>query len=980
MYVGYLQDSRNNVLRVVERINGKRVFEDFPLILEYYVPDVNGYYEGYDGQRLKKIELRNTYAVKQHKEECQANNIKTYELNFNLPNKVLYKHFKQGEFPILHKSFADIEVDREGYEYLTIKELINKACCPINAISIYNNWQDTLFTLMLKPETLSKEEALEICNKFDNTYLFDREEDLLKAIIVLLDDTDVFAGWNSNLFDTPYIIRRIENVLGKGESRKLCAWDIEPKMKDKESKFGDVNISYEVLGKWFTDYMELYIKHEQGKKESYSLNSIAEIEIGEEKVQHDESLEEMYRNHYEDFIKYNRQDTMLVKKLDDKLQYIDIHNRQAHDIRCSLEQTMGTVGWVDQAIINEAHDKDLKIPDRIEGKNDEYKGIVPPGAFVPVPKKGLCQYIMSYDMNSLYPTTMRSINLSPETIVAQVQMTKTIPYMWDKIRQNQMYKNISKQIPDWGAVWAGDDMWGTLEYQDILNQTDDVLEVKFEDSGEIIQTTAKELHELIFSDNSNLSISAAGTIFRTDKKGLLNQIFTRWYAERKQFKKLKEKYATLKDGVKLTDEALIEAIKSSNIQQSEVGANIEYDIKKLEELVSNADINGIKAFMVENHLMLNDNIIESVDKTYFSEQAAFYDLEQYVKKIQLNSSYGALLNNSSVFYDFRLGSSTTLSGRKVWQNLSAGANLAILGKYEANGEAQKYGDTDSVYMSLDCDTFRELHPDFDYSRDNLVIFADNVAKQINDSFPEYMKKTFHCTDEGAKLQAAGREVVASRGVFVSKKRYALMMFDKDGHRLDTHGKDGKIKIMGLQVQRSDCPKLVRDVLKKMLESLLTKGSKQELLDILKKFGKSDWKKLKPWQKGTPKACNKLAMYTNQFNQTGQCSVGQVMAAINWNHLIDLFEDKKTSKILDGNKVIVCKLKKNNMYNMTSVAYPVDMTIFPKWFKQLPFDEQSMKESVVEKTIESIFGVVGWDLSLEKAMNDSGDLDGLLTFI
>ena len=980
MYVGYLQDSRNNILRVVERINGQRVFEDFPLILEYYVPDVNGYYEGYDGQRLRKVELKNCYAVKQHKDECFKNNIKTYELNFSLPNKVLYNHFKQGEFPDLHKSFVDIEVDRAGFEYLTVKELIKNACCPINAISIYNNWMDTLFTLMLKPETLTKKEAQEICNKFDNTYLFDREEDLLNGIIALLEDTDVFAGWNSTNFDTPYIIRRIENVLGKGESKRLCVWDIEPKEKEKESKFGDVNINYEVFGKWFTDYMELYIKHEQGKKESYSLNSIAEIEIGEEKVQHDESLEDMYRNHYEDFIKYNRQDTMLVKKLDDKLKYIDIHNRQAHDIRCSLDLTMGTVGWVDQAIINEAHDKNLMIPDRIEGKNDEYRGIVPPGAFVPIPKEGLCQYIMSYDMNSLYPTTMRSINLSPETIVAQVQMTKTIPYMWNKIRENNMYKNISKQIPDWGKVWAGDDMWGTLEYQDILNETDDVLEVKFEDGSGVAQVTAKELHDMIWKEGSNLSISAAGTIFRTDKMGLLNQIFTRWYAERKQFKKLKEKYANLYDGVKIEDEELLESLKGAGVVCDKKGDNLEYDLKELKELVESKDVSAIVDYMKKFNLILADNIIESVDKGYYNDQKNFYDLEQYVKKIQLNSSYGALLNNSSVFYDFRLGSSTTLSGRKVWQNLSASANQAIIGKYEANGEAQKYGDTDSVYMSLDCDTFRKLHPDFDYSRDNLVVFADNIAKQINEGFPEYMKKTFHCTDDGANLQAAGREVVASRGLFVSKKRYALMMFDKDGHRVDTHGKDGKIKIMGLQVQRSDCPKLVRDMLKKMLESLLTKGSKQELMDILKSFGKKDWGKLKPWQKGTPKACNKLAMYNNQYNETGQCSVGQVMAAINWNHLIDLYKDKKTQKILDGNKVIVCKLKKNNPYNMTSVAYPVDMTIFPKWFKQLPFDEQSMKESVVEKTIESIFGVVGWDLSLEKAMNDAGDLDGFLTFM
>ena len=134
MYVAYYQDNRNNVLRVVERINGKRVFEDFPLIFEYYTPDKNGYYEGYDGQILKKIELKNVFDIKKHKEYCQSNKIKTYEMNFSIPNKVLYKNFKQGEFPILHKSFVDIEVDRAGFEYLTVKQLIKEACCPINAI------------------------------------------------------------------------------------------------------------------------------------------------------------------------------------------------------------------------------------------------------------------------------------------------------------------------------------------------------------------------------------------------------------------------------------------------------------------------------------------------------------------------------------------------------------------------------------------------------------------------------------------------------------------------------------------------------------------------------------------------------------------------------------------------------------------------------------------------------------------------------
>ncbi len=975
MYVGYYQDNKNNRLLVSERIKGQRFTEEFPLILEYYVPDSNGYYEGYDGQRLKKITCPNTYILNAHKKECKDNNIKTYELNFNLPNKVLYQHFNKCEAPELHKTYIDIEVDRKGYEYLTIKQLIDKACCPINAISIYNNWQDTLYTLMLRPETLTKEQAQEICNKFDNTFLFENENQLLEGIIALFDDADVLAGYNSSRFDFPYIVRRIENVLGSGESKRLCLWGILPKEKEKVSEFGDVNIEYEFYGKWFTDYLELYKKHEQGKKESYKLNSIAEIELGEQKVQHTESLEDMYRNNYEDFIKYNRQDTMLVKKLDDKLNYINLHNAQAHDIKCSLEQTMGTVAWVDQSIINESHDNGLLIPDRIEGKNSEFNNIIPPGAYVADPIAGLYSYVFSFDMNSLYPTTMRSLNLSPETIVAQIKMDLTIPYLWNKIRTNNLWKNIGKQIPDWGAAWAGDDVWGTLEYQEIMKQSETILTIRFE-NGEESQATAKDIYNMIFSENSNLTISACGTIFRTDKAGLLNRIFTRWYSERKQFKKKMFEYETMEVGFEIS-----ETLKSKlNMPLNYLSENKEFDFKKLKELISNENIDEIKTFMEKYDLYISDNKIISKHKDYFKEKYDYYDLAQYVKKIQLNSSYGALLNSASVFYDFRLGCSTTLSGRKVVQHLTAEANKQLIGVYDWKGHCATYNDTDSVYCSIDNQEFRDKHPDFDYSKDKLVEFADMIGDKINESFPQYMKETFHCNDDGASLQKAGRETVCSRGLFCGKKRYALMVFDKEGFRMDTKGKPGKIKIMGIQTKRSDLNVTVKNMLKTMLEKLLTDGSKDDLLSIIRDFGYNEWDKLNPWDKGTPKACNKLEFYTNQYNETKKCSVGQVMAAINWNRMIDMYQDKMTPKILDGNKVIVCKLKPNNAFGMTSIAYPIDLEILPQWFKTLPFDEQKMEGSVIDTTIETIFGVLNWNLNMSTAMKSNDDLDGFLTYV
>lgn len=559
MYVGTFLDKKNNKLWVSERIKGQRLTTEYPLILEYYIADENGYYNGLDGKKLKKVSYRNSFEQYQLKQQFEENHIQTYELNFNLINKVLYKYYNGAKSPELHKSFFDIEVDRKGYEYLTVDQLIEKACCPINAISIYNNWQDTLFTLMLKPETLSKEQALEVCKKFENTFLFDDEKGLLEALIELFKDSDCLIGYNSSRFDIPYIIRRLNNALGKHSANRLNVWDVEPKEKSAKDDFGSSHIEYELYGKWNVDYLVLYKKHERGKKESYKLDSIAEIELGENKVQHDESLEDMYRNRYEDFIKYNRQDTMLVKRLEDKLKYIDIHNRHCHMICCTYDATLGTVGWGDQAMINKAHELGKIVPDK-NNKPTPFDNIIPAGAFVPSPVVGLAENIISFDVNSLYPSVQRSLNMSKETIVAQVRLTKTIPYLWKKIEDNDLYSNKSKKIPAWGDAWAGDDLWGTLEFQDIMAQNNEKLVLDIENGGSI-EMTAKQIYDMVFKENSGMCISALGTIFRTDVEGILSSILTQWFAERKQFKKKKEYYSELVDGIKIEDKNLLKALQ-----------------------------------------------------------------------------------------------------------------------------------------------------------------------------------------------------------------------------------------------------------------------------------------------------------------------------------------------------------------------------------------------------------------------------------
>lgn len=565
-------------LLVAERVNGKRFIKEFPMIYEYYIPKDGGRYVGYDDVQLEKIECKTHKSFNSHKKQRKEEGTKTYEMYFNPINKVLYQHYQATDVPVLHKSYLDIEVDRAGFENMSVAELIDKANCPINAISIYNGWENKLYTLMLCPENLTYEEAELITNKFENCFLFKEETHLLQGIIAVLDEADVLSGWNSDGFDIPYIVRRVENLLGKESTIGLCGFpdeypiDIAQRRKNRKSNKADTetdeeenenNIDeheYQLPGKWLADYMVLYKKHTQSVKESYKLDSIAEEELGENKVEYEGSLEDLYRDDYEKFILYNRQDTMLVKKLDDKKNFIEIHNRQAHSIRCSLDATMGTVAWVDQAFINKAHDLNVKVPDRVEGKNKEFEGIIPPGAYVADPVKPFVEHVFSFDMNSLYPTTMRALNLSPETIIAQVKLTNTMPYLWNKIEEKGLWTKKAKKIPDWGKAWGGPDMWGTREYQEIMKQSDEVLTLHIEKENKDIQVTAKQIYDMVFAPHSNMSISGFGTIFRTDIDGLIPQIFAEWYSNRKKQKKKMEYYKTLLQGVTIDDD-LIAKIK-----------------------------------------------------------------------------------------------------------------------------------------------------------------------------------------------------------------------------------------------------------------------------------------------------------------------------------------------------------------------------------------------------------------------------------
>jgi hypothetical protein len=228
------------------------------------------------------------------------------------------------------------------------------------------------------------------------------------------------------------------------------------------------------------------------------------------------------------------------------------------------------------------------------------------------------------------------------------------------------------------------------------------------------------------------------------------------------------------------------------------------------------------------------------------------------------------------------------------------------------------------------------------------------------------------------LIKGGRELIATKGLFIKKKRYAVNIYDKEGKRKDVNGKTGDIKAMGLELKRSDTPKYIQKFLLDVLTMVLSNKSKEDVIERIKDF-KKELSEQPAWTKGSPKSVNKLTYYgeLEARSKTGKANMpGHVRAAINWNTLKKMHGDNYSMTIMDGMKVVVCKLKANPL-GYTSIAYPTDELRLPNWFKELPFDDGTMETILVDKKIENLLGVLNWDL--KSNTDTSTNFDQLFSF-
>jgi len=877
-YVDAFYDRDQDMIRVVERDNkGQRHFKEYAARHIFYYYDPKGKFESIKGEPLNRVTCKNIKELR--KELAIHSGKKLYESDINPIYRCLEDNYLNVDAPKLNVAFFDIEVDfdpERGYASP------DDAFMPITAIAVHLQWLDSLICLAIPPKTLSIQEATNLVSEFPNTMLFETEAEMLDAFLHLIEDADVLSGWNSEGFDIPYTVNRVTKVLSKEDTRRFCLWDCYPKKREYE-KFGKTAVTYDLIGRVHLDSLELYRKYTYEERHTYRLDAIGEMEVGESKTVYEGTLDQLYNNDFRKFIEYNRQDCALLDKLDKKLKFLDLANKIAHENTVLLQTTMGAVAVTEQAIINEAHRRGMIVPNRVQREPGSEPAA---GAYVAYPKKGIHEWIGSLDINSLYPSAIRALNMGPETIVGQLRQDGTKAHLEAEMAKGKSF----------AAAWEG--VFGSLEYTAVMNrEVGREITVDWEDGGSDTLSAA-QIHDLIFDSNQPWMLSANGTIFTYEKEGIIPGLLARWYKERKEMQaKLKE------------------CIAAGN---------------KIEE--------------------------------------EYWDKRQLVKKINLNSLYGAILNPGCRFFDNRIGQSTTLTGRQIAKHMASKVNEIITGDYDHVGKSIIYGDTDSCYFSAYITLKKDIEKGaLPWTKESVIELYDTIGEEVNGTFVKFMSDAFHVPKSRGEVIKAGREIVASKGLFITKKRYAVLYYDKEGKRTDIDNKPGKIKAMGLDLKRSDTPVVIQDFLSEVLTKVLTGIPKEEILNYITDF-RTEFKTRPGWEKGSPKRANNITEYAAKEKKAGKTNMpGHVRASLNWNTLKRMFGDKYSMNIVDGAKVIVCKVKDNPMA-YTSVAYPVDELRLPQWFKDLPFDDAEMETTVIDEKLENLIGVLEWDISSTRSDN------------
>jgi DNA polymerase elongation subunit (family B) len=478
-------------------------------------------------------------------------------------------------------------------------------------------------------------------------------------------DFDIITGWNVQFFDIPYIIHRLNNVLDEKAANRLSPWG-QIKTRTVAVKQQE-HVVYDLVGIATMDYFDLYRKFTFVTRESYKLDHIAYVELGERKASFEgyDNLQQFYKGDFDKFVAYNHKDVQLVLRLEEKLRLLELALALAYSAKVNLRDVFSQVRTWDTIIYHYLNEHKIVIPQKeVEEKDKKFEG-----AYVKPPQVGEHKWIVSFDLDSLYPHLIMQYNISPETKTS--------------------YGKRGSLNPD--VIFDREDGKPVTSFIDCVNLMRDV-KLRSE------------------------SLAANGVTFRKDRQGFLPKLMETMYEERKMYKKkMLECKAELKNLPKDTPKEKVTELK---------------------------------------------NLISK------------YHNFQLVRKIQLNSAFGAIGNQYFRYYDLDLAEAITVSGQLSIRWIERGLNK-FLNKTVGTNDVDFViaADTDSVYICLD-KLVQKVMPNADNKK--VVKFLDKACNEIINPFIEKkyneLAEIMNAYEQKMHMK---RESISSKGIWTAKKRYML---------------------------------------------------------------------------------------------------------------------------------------------------------------------------------------------------------------
>lgn len=366
------------------------------------------------GDHVGKIDFESMSAARQWINENEdVSGRKIYGLT-DWVYQFIYEHFSgtiNYDPAQISVVYIDIEVSIEdGFPD------IQAASNEVTAITLSRNGQKTVLACG-DYETDRKDVKYYRCSS---------EREMLKAFLEIWNSVqyspDVVTGWNIEFFDIPYLVNRIRKVLGESEAHRLSPWGVLDEYTVELR--GRENVAFKPLGVAVLDYINLYKKFTYTEQESYKLDHIANVELGVKKLDYSEygNLTDLYRNNFQKYIDYNIRDVELIEMLEDKMKLIELVFTMSYDAKINFVDTLGSTKQWDIIIHNYLMDRCVVIP-HVTKKSDSVDFA---GGYVKNPKVGMSKWIVSFDLNSLYPHLIMQYNIGPETFITRLDESMSI--------------------------------------------------------------------------------------------------------------------------------------------------------------------------------------------------------------------------------------------------------------------------------------------------------------------------------------------------------------------------------------------------------------------------------------------------------------------------------------------------------------------------------------------------------------------------